>query len=354
MKYILYGATANTIRKFTPYLYELNIQNDVLFGTDSDPRKWNTVVSGYSVKEPAEIKNYPEATIIIIANSIDPIVNLLRSQGINNKVVTFTWFRFPYIVGVQTHEWLLKNKEYIKAHAAEIKSLYNCTDEYTDKILDEIIAQRSQLKTALIEDIQKMAPFHSVHDYFYDKELAPKGDVTLIDGGAYDGDSIQGVYRIFGDRLKRVHAFEPASTNAKAMAENLKKLGIDKITSIHEIGMFEFDGSLFISGNANNGMGFHLTTVKTENTVEVRQISSMKLEIIGDALLKMDIEGCELAALKGAKAFIEQHRPYMAICLYHKMEDILEIPAYIKSICPEYDFYLRAGGHLECYAVPRK
>jgi hypothetical protein len=57
--------------------------------------------------------------------------------------------------------------------------------------------------------------------------------------------------------------------------------------------------------------------------------------------IKLDIEGAELEALKGAKETILRNKPRLAICVYHKPEDILEIPLYLQEIMPEYKFYLR-------------
>lgn len=56
--------------------------------------------------------------------------------------------------------------------------------------------------------------------------------------------------------------------------------------------------------------------------------------------IKMDIEGSELAALKGARHIIQTYRPKLAISLYHRNEDFVDIPAFIAKEFPFYDFYL--------------
>lgn len=57
--------------------------------------------------------------------------------------------------------------------------------------------------------------------------------------------------------------------------------------------------------------------------------------------IKMDIEGAEYNALLGCKKIIREQKPKLAICIYHKPEDIIEIPELILSINKEYQFYIR-------------
>lgn len=57
--------------------------------------------------------------------------------------------------------------------------------------------------------------------------------------------------------------------------------------------------------------------------------------------IKMDIEGAEYNALLGCKKIIKEQRPKLAICIYHKPEDIIQIPSLILSLNEEYIFYIR-------------
>ena len=62
--------------------------------------------------------------------------------------------------------------------------------------------------------------------------------------------------------------------------------------------------------------------------------------------IKMDIEGAEKEALQGARETIKDFTPNLAISIYHKPEDLWEIPILINEINPNYDFFIRCHNHL--------
>jgi hypothetical protein len=72
--------------------------------------------------------------------------------------------------------------------------------------------------------------------------------------------------------------------------------------------------------------------------------------------IKMDIEGFELEALAGAQRIIGTHHPILAICSYHKQNDLWDVPLAIYDLWPGYQFFLRLhepdGWQLVTYAVP--
>jgi hypothetical protein len=55
----------------------------------------------------------------------------------------------------------------------------------------------------------------------------------------------------------------------------------------------------------------------------------------------MDIEGAEKEAIIGAKNIIKQNHPKLAICVYHKPEDIYQLPQLIYEIDSSYKFTLQ-------------
>jgi hypothetical protein len=73
--------------------------------------------------------------------------------------------------------------------------------------------------------------------------------------------------------------------------------------------------------------------------------------------LKMDIEGAEPQALRGARRLLDRARPRLAVCVYHCPDHLWSIGAQIEELDLEYDLHLRAHGFagfdLVLYATPR-
>ena len=80
-------------------------------------------------------------------------------------------------------------------------------------------------------------------------------------------------------------------------------------------------------------------------------------ECVDATFIKMDIEGSEMNALKGAIKTIKRNHPLLAICIYHRNEDMLDIPEWILGLGLDYKYYVRQHFCLPTdtvfYAIPR-
>ncbi len=85
--------------------------------------------------------------------------------------------------------------------------------------------------------------------------------------------------------------------------------------------------------------GTHETKTQTCSFIDIDTYFSMKHERCD--FLKMDIEGAELEALRGAEQTLRRYRPKLAISVYHSpLKDFLHIPKFISELGLEYEFFL--------------
>lgn len=336
-KFIFYGAvhnerTIDLVKKM----------GGVMSWVDTNPEKQDT---SRRIFAPAYIGEHPDAAIVILSDKIKEIATYIRDHGWQNEILVTPHFRYPYYDD-QPEGY---GKCWVEQHREELQKIYRADDAYTQKLLKEMEVQRAMDAYTFIP-VERMLDFSHINLYFYDPALAPKGDFTLVNGGAYDGDSIEESWRAYGDRMKLAYAVEPDPDNIAAMKHRLAKLGIMDRVRIMPNGMSDEDKVLYFSESGTMKSHF-----ESEGTIKipVRKNDSIVDKVIGDLCINMDVEGSEVAAIRGSKRLIEEYHPYFAITIYHKWDDFVAVPQAIRGIRDDYDFYIRSGSHTECYAVPR-
>jgi FkbM family methyltransferase len=180
--------------------------------------------------------------------------------------------------------------------------------------------------------------------YFPSDLLVPNDGEIFIDGGAYVGDTLCAVPW----KLAKAVAIEPDPTNAaklrKSCGENVE---IREVLLGRERGIAHFDakGTMASSRSSTGGL-----------TVEVSTIDEIAFKM-NPTFIKLDVEGDELAALQGGINTIGRAQPIVAVCVYHRPDDLWEIPLFLNGLLPNHRMFLRAhawdGFELVVYSVPR-
>jgi FkbM family methyltransferase len=91
------------------------------------------------------------------------------------------------------------------------------------------------------------------------------------------------------------------------------------------------------------GHGGHLLATATDNAI-CRNVQVRTLDQLIDSpvtLIKMDMEGAELAALQGARRLITEHKPKLAVSAYHRASDLLDLVNFVNSLREDYRIGLR-------------
>jgi len=150
----------------------------------------------------------------------------------------------------------------------------------------------------------------------------------VIDAGAYIGDSVL-VLSQYSPR--RIYAIEPAQENVRYLHRTIELNDLKNIIVINKA-VADRKGIARI-----RYAGLASVVHEVGDEVEVTTIDEIvRAERADIALIKMDIEGYELSALKGAEQTIKEFKPVLLISAYHRGRDIFEIPKFLKTIVPEY------------------
>lgn len=192
-------------------------------------------------------------------------------------------------------------------------------------------------------------PFNDwvIREQYFDRVIGLERGETFIDAGVFNcGTDIDFINRC--PDYKEIIAFEPDPVLYSNCLNKVKSCQMRNIT-IHNVGLWNKKDRLSFLMGGSGGCISDKGTV----TVQLDALDHMLPE--GASFIKMDIEGAELKALAGARNTIMNYKPKLAICVYHKPEDIIEIPLYLHEIVPEYTFYLRhhskGDGETVLYAV---
>ena len=198
-------------------------------------------------------------------------------------------------------------------------------------------------------------PYFEEHAYFDLPYLKWQPDSVFLDVGAFDGSTsvhyIKRCREMFPSSVPEVIAVEPNSTLADRVAEALNqetgvpfrvvKQGVWDVTGttkfrVTPAGMFEED---------EHG-AIEMECITIDDILQGKPVD----------MIKMDIEGSEYRAIKGASNTIRSCKPQLAISVYHKPEDIIELPQLIMELNPAYKFYLRhyypKANETDLYAIP--
>jgi FkbM family methyltransferase len=174
---------------------------------------------------------------------------------------------------------------------------------------------------------------HSVRitEQYFEPFLGSRVD-SFVDVGGFDGDTTE-QFAIQYPNYQSVFFFEPSLINlekAKARLKHLKNIRFFQIGASNESTTLKFSDGL---GSAS------VIDSKGAESIQVARLD----EVISEKIdwIKMDIEGWELRALEGSAELVKKYHPRLAIAVYHHASDFLRIPEFIKSVCQDYDIFLR-------------
>ncbi|MBR1419932.1 MAG: FkbM family methyltransferase [Selenomonadaceae bacterium] len=282
-----------------------------------------------------EVDKFPQYPDLEVVNVSD----LKRISSLPKYVfICGDWLAAAFVhrfaeLGIQliTYEELdnVKNSEFYLEHLPEIFDVYQMfNDDESRRVFLAFMLGHSSCR---VSDFI----FDSMPQYFLHGFMPKPGDI-LIDGGAFDGSS-GAMFKKYGCE---VYSFELDSKNFERAKDRANRDGF----VVENFGLGEHSKQVeYFPNNYGSAVGNYYVSEDQKRTAQLISID----EYVQDKNLpridfvKLDIEGSELATLKGAALSIARWKPRLAISAYHRPEDVFTLAKFLKSIRPDYEFAFR-------------
>ncbi|MEZ3420647.1 MAG: FkbM family methyltransferase [Eubacterium sp.] len=323
---VVYGM-GNGAEKIISVLKEYGITVSDIFASDEFVRGHSFL--GYKVLKYSDIcEKYEDFNIVLaFATHLPDMLEKIRKINSDHTVYA------PDVPvagnGIFTREFFEKNREkfeFVYGKLADAKSRCVFENIINFKIsgkVEYLYVSTEADKTVIYRDILKLT----------DRE-------TIVDMGAYDGDTIREFTAYTNGKYEHIYALEPDEKNFKKLVRNTQNMqGI----SLYNLGAWNKQDILTFSKKA--GRNSKLSASGTP--IRVTDIDSLIDDRI--TLLKMDIEGAELHAIEGCRNIIEKYTPKLYICAYHRNEDMFSLPIKILEYNPNYKIYFRHSPYIPAW-----
>ncbi|ESP90427.1 MULTISPECIES: FkbM family methyltransferase [Pseudoalteromonas] len=185
---------------------------------------------------------------------------------------------------------------------------------------------------------------------YFPKELMSKGLVQspfkMVDCGAFNGDTLQlatNITQQYDIEFDSIVCFEPDPKNYQNLMTRLRgKNGVFPRVFTQQAGVWSKNTTLSFSSCGDQSKITEDANAQS-NSLQVAKIDDVCYGLAPN-YIKMDVEGAEIEALKGASEIITDFKPNLAISVYHHPEHLWQIAELIEELHSEYQFYLHAHG----------
>lgn len=258
--------------------------------------------------------------------------------------LSYNRFNFPYSKGNKVillddyyHRFLKRDlcREYYEENYDLFLQTYEwLVDEKSRKTMEKYLEGHIELTEYPLLDVWNKNDVDN--QYFSEDIIHLTEHEVFVDCGAYTGDTLE-TFTKKQNVFKKYYALEPDKACFYALREKMRE-GVIHIP----VGAWDKKENLRFSHEGGCGEIKKDDNQEDLDSILVDRLDDLIEDVEDVTFIKMDIEGAEFPALQGASEIIKKSKPKLAICVYHKKEDLITIPQLIKNIEPEYKLYLRA------------
>jgi FkbM family methyltransferase len=334
---VFYGC-GEVLRRLVPQAWDRYVGREIDFCCDSDPERWGRTYAGLRCISPEDLLAIGDrCTVFVTIGQFKPVLDWLAGTEVASANVIYKY-------DLASAEFLASqsDRDILDGLLSARRLL---ADRRSEQVFDAIVARGFGAS----DDPCVMMDVCEPDQYFPADIVQLTDHEAFVDAGAYDGDTVMDLVERTRGRFDRITCFELDQTNYEALAGTVGTLpGAERI-AIHNLGVWDAAAEIKYSADS-----LQSSVGDGDRTGRVVALD----DVLGEervTYIKMDIEGAELRGLHGAERLIRTQKPRLAICVYHHLKDLWEIPAAIHELVPEYKIYLRHHTNLEyetvCYAI---
>ncbi len=174
-------------------------------------------------------------------------------------------------------------------------------------------------------------------------ELISNDGLTYVDGGAFDGDTLSIFVNQSAGRFHRAYALEPDTENAAKLMHTVAQLPDHVRAKVILVtkGVWQESGEIGFVSEGDMSAGIQATA---DTKIAVTSLDDLLSGEQSPIYIKLDVEGVEMASLRGAAQVTIRCRPVWAIAVYHMPRDLLEVFHWLESMQQGYRYQLRCYG----------
>ena len=298
---------------------------------DNDPAKRGQSLEGLVIDHPSS------ATL---ENSVVVIASGRHGNAISRQLKQIAGIRL-----VNMHEFLYaldgpgpglgseRFSGFVQAPLLEpcrfISAFLRLDDEPSRKIYDALMGMRTHLSI----DFAEQAKSHWGEEYFDRTFVQPEKAARFVDAGAAFGDTLHRLEANFGP-VEQAWLFEP---ELPAYYEALKSVSDRSNVWVFNMGLDEAPSRATYQPELSYDITGELSSPVPASITSYIQGVPLDAMVQGEVgLFKLDIEGMEAAALRGARAIIKRDKPTLAVSAYHRSDDFWRLMDEVLTIRSDY------------------
>lgn len=276
------------------------------------------------------IQEISKSSVVVCASTMKPVTAKMRLKSFGfDSIHIFDVFEQSEVCENYLKYWYEFRLDFSQYRSIYERLYSRLSDEESRIVFNTIINSRLR---GNVSEFSELLRFNAKSTYMESFLKLKDINEVFYDCGAFDGSDSMNFFNHTSLNNQSI-LFEPNELNNEIITN---KLNFTSNYQVLNLGLGNV--SRFENFNSKSGTSSKFTS-NGDSRIQISKIDELNLPL--PTFIKMDIEGMEPEALNGAIETIKKSSPKLAICIYHKYDDMRKIFLFIEENYNNYSLYLR-------------